>query len=406
MIVLDRADTSDFRHTPTYVHGQMRRISVGRMLLTILTSLIILVAGVANAQNAAISGSKKVVGANIPALLGDYDQTAYNNAVDAYSRTTPGGQVRWCTIQWNWEYNHNFRGIDKQLDLSKSFDVQPVILLEPIHWTDPDHWVPDPSKFSGLMKDMGAIVAHIEARVKLLRVRAPIYQLLNEPAGRCISPGLGPKPGGSYTTTVGEWHPNLFPLMREQIKTLKALGVTSSRIASPSISCILDNNLRSVTELASANSFDWSDVGIMAVNIGGSASWARDPSRLDQCKEGFALGAKAFKLVLDNNPCFAGKRVMITEFYGGPARFGYDLNPDGSFTTDVTDICRAEIDAFQPYASSIIVWGARPGEADVPGDKWLFYGVFWGFMNWQQKELGAVERVQKALKSLPAYSAN
>ncbi|MBS1703575.1 MAG: hypothetical protein JST12_18060 [Armatimonadetes bacterium] len=327
------------------------------------------------------AGSTMPVGGNIPALRPAYTSKDYTNAVEAYGLLTPGSFARWGTIQWEVEYGDDYRGIDAQLNLCAQYHVVPFILLEPIHWTDPDRWVPPVWSIPDRMKTMEGIVRRIEDRSRDLGLN-PYYQLLNEPAGRCTNPPLDPKPGGSNRTSQGEWHPDLFKLMSAEIAVLSKLGVRPSRIVSPSISCILDGNIRSVTELASANTFDWSKVGTIAVNIGGSASWATakdfpDASaRMNQLKFGFRHNAETLRQVIAGNSVFAGKRVIITEFYGGPGRFGLDLAPDGSFNTDVSDICQAEIDAFRAVVPTIIVWGTRAGEADAPNNRWLYYGVW------------------------------
>lgn len=326
------------------------------------------------------------VGGNIPALRPAYTADDLKQATLAYSYLTPGSYARWCTIQWEVEFGMNYAGIDKQLELCAQAQVTPLILLQPIHWTDPDRWVPPVASIPDKMRIMDMIVKRILEKSKALRL-TPIFQLLNEPAGRCVNPPLSPKPGGSEVTTNGEWHPDLYVLMSAELDTLNANGIKAERIVSPAISCIFENNTRALVEMACYSKCDWNRIGIAAFNTGGSASWATDPNtRLQMCKSGFEHNAKTVQYVMDGLPMIKNKKKIVTEFYGTPAGFGYlKLDPDGSFNVDVTAICDIEVKAFQPIFDNIVVWGVRKGENDVPNNPWLYYGVWFDWMLLQKQ---------------------
>lgn len=363
-----------------------------RLKFSFAVAFLLLLVGTLFGQSptSTISGSRPVpVGVNIPALLPRSSSVDFANAESVYKQVPSGACVRWGTYQWEVEtasLETKWKGIDGQLDLMHKYGVtKAIVLLEPTRWQDPDHWVPSLNSIPDRMVTMDAIVSHIVLKASEYRI-VIWYQLLNEPAGRCVNPPLSEKPGGSNRTEHGEWHPDLYALMNAELDVLDKYHVPYSRRVSPAISCVLDGNTRSVAELMSVAKFDWSRVGTIAFNIGGSASWATEKDfpklqdRLDQLRFGFANNAGTMKMVIDGLG-FAKKNFIITEFYGGPARFAMKLNADGSFNTDVSDICEIEVEEFMkvlPSSSMMTVWN---GPSEGPGNPWLWYRVWDTFLS-------------------------
>lgn len=370
----------------------MRRTSLGRLFPTIVISLLILLfAGLSPGQTL-LAKSDATVGGNLSGLRPTYTAEDLVRAEQSASYLKPGAIARCQTIFWEvfWSPNDNgnYRGIDKLIDIMAKRKLKPLFLLSPTPYPSSpwyannahsDWWVPARSSWPQILKRTDSLITHIQERCKATKM-VPMYQLLNEPAGRLTNPPIGNKPGGSNRTEFGEWHPDLHEFMFGIVQVLKNRSVPRSSIVAPAISCVNEGTKRESTEWLSSvppPQFDWlSECGYRAFNFRFSAGWATDPkTRLAEITKGFTWCANYLEWCNKQNPAKVDQRVLLTEVYVTPADcgtfIGDDLNP---YRKIVLDLCRAK--KWKP-----IVWGLLPDEADVPGNPWFFFGGWGDFLS-------------------------
>lgn len=364
------------------------------VILTLLCSLLLFFScSLSPSVPAQAKDRGETLSGNIHGLRPSFSVSDRAQAELSASYLKPGAIARTSTIFWEVYWSPNpkagdFRGINAIIDIMAAHKLRPLFLLQPSPypsspwyagqtWTD--WWCPPRSSFESIFNCTAQLVDHIENQCKEKGL-SPMYQLLNEPAGRLTNPFLAAKPGGSNRTEFGEWHPDLHELAFGIVQVLKGRGVDRDRIVAPAISCVGEGSKREATEWLSSvppPQFNWSaECGYRAFHVRLSAGWATNPAtRLSEVTRGFTWCAEYLAFCDKARPPGSSpQKVLITELYVTPGDCGLEIGDDlDPYRTIALKLCRDK--GWTP-----IVWGLLPGETDGPGNKWLTYGG-WGDYN-------------------------
>lgn len=312
-----------------------------------------------------------------------------------------GSLVRLQTIFWEifWSPNDqgNFAGLDRALDIIMAKKMIPILMLAPCPypdslWYNHDHhdwWLPRKDVWPKIFEKLDILVKRVNAKYSNSKIK-PMFQISNEPTGKCINPPLGEKPGGSNSTLMGEWHKDFHEFFYGIATVLKNNKVLNNNIISPAISCVQEGTMQEIAEWKSMtppDQFNWMKYcGYRAYHVRFRAGWATDPkTRLGEVTRGFKFTMDYLdwsdKSKFPATPASslsvtgaAAQKIILTEFYVTPGDCGCQ------FSDDLNPFRQIALNLINEKGWAATVWGLAD-EADVPGNIWLSYGGWGDFLN-------------------------
>lgn len=330
-------------------------------------------------------------GGNIGGLNPSFSDSEVGVILDRVKYLKPGSLARVETIFWGifWEPTSlgDFRGIDKLIETVISNKLIPIFLLAPCPhpksgWYKNDYndwWLPKKELWPLIFEKLDILVKRIITKMGPSKIK-PMFQLHNEPSGKCINPPIGEKPGGSNATLMGEWHKDFHEFFYGIATVLKNNRIPNSSIVSPAISCIQEGNMQEISEWKSMTpptKFNWLKYcGHKAYHLRFRAGWAKDPAtRLSEVKRGFRFCVDYLDWSDKSKFTSKSQKIMLTEIYVTPGDCGCQLNDN------LDEFRKVAVDLINEKGWSYTVWGLGKNESDVPGNVWFTYGGWGNFIS-------------------------